>query len=117
MSACKKGYQVVANVWCALMHFEKAGDVMAGHKHKFDHQTLLAHGSFRVTVDGEMLGDFDAPMLLTIKAGQNHEFIALTDNAVASCIHPITKGENYDDIVEPDDLPLIGGRLQQSLIV
>ena len=41
----------VSNVTIKQMHFEKAGDEMPGHSHVYDHQTLLAHGSVRVTVE------------------------------------------------------------------
>jgi len=116
MASCKKGFQVVGNVWTALMDFEKAGDIMEGHSHKFTHQTFIACGSFNVVVAGELYEKVKAPMLMTVEAGLVHSFVALEDNSRAICIHPIIKGENYDDIVSPDDMPLVGGKLPQSLI-
>ena len=47
----------VSNVCIKQMYFAKAGDEMPGHSHVYDHQTLLAHGSVRVTV-GDVVKDW-----------------------------------------------------------
>lgn len=94
---------VVANVWIKQMEFQFAGDKMEGHKHTFDHQTLLAYGKFKVTVNG-IEHVYDAPTILCIKAGYKHEITCLSEKGVGYCIHPLRDGERVDDIVDPDEL-------------
>lgn len=94
----------VANLFSRQMHFRKAGDKEYGHTHPFDHLTLLASGSLRVTVNGKTT-DFVAPHMIFIKAEYNHELVALEDNTVAFCIHALRKGNGVDDIIDPESVP------------
>jgi quercetin dioxygenase-like cupin family protein len=94
----------VANLYSRQMHFKKAGDLEHGHKHPFDHLTLLAAGSLRVTVNGKTT-DFKAPHMVYIKAEYNHEIVALEDNTVAYCIHALRDGNGVDDIIDPASIP------------
>ena len=87
------------------MHFAKAGDAEEGHKHQFDHLTLLAAGSVRVTVEGKET-DFKAPHMIYIHAEKNHRLVALEDNTVAYCIHALRDGNEVDDILDPASIPL-----------
>lgn len=92
----------VANLWSKQMHFKKAGDIEFGHSHTFDHLTLLAAGSLQVTVDGA-ISNFKAPQMIYIKAGKEHELVALEDNTVAYCIHPLRDHEG--DLLDPSMIP------------
>lgn len=94
----------VANLFSRQMHFKKAGDLEHGHTHPFDHLTLLAHGSLRVTVNGKT-SDFKAPHMIFIKAEHRHELIALENNTVAYCIHALRNGNGVDDILDPESIP------------
>jgi hypothetical protein len=94
----------VANLFSRQMHFKSAGDIEHGHTHPFDHLTLLASGSLRVTVNGKTT-DFKAPHMIYIKAEYNHELVALEDNTVAYCIHALRKGNGVDDIIDPASVP------------
>jgi hypothetical protein len=94
----------VANLFSRQMHFKNIGDVEYGHTHPFDHLTLLAAGSLRVTVNGKAT-DFKAPHMIFIKAEYNHELMALDDNTVAYCIHALRKGNGVDDIIDPASVP------------
>jgi quercetin dioxygenase-like cupin family protein len=94
----------VANLFSRQMHFKSAGDFEHGHTHPFDHLTLLASGSLRVTVNGKTT-DFKAPHMIYIKAEHNHELVALEDNTVAYCIHALRKGNGVDDIIDPASVP------------
>lgn len=94
----------VANLFSRQMHFKKAGDTEHGHTHPFDHLTLLASGSLRVTVNDETT-EFKAPHMIYIKAEFNHELVALEDNTVAFCIHALRKGNGIDDIIDPASIP------------
>lgn len=93
----------VANLFSRMMHFQKAGDVEAGHTHQFDHLTLLAKGRLKVTVDG-VSSEFTAPHMLYIRADKVHELEALTDETVAYCIHAL-HDKNTGDIIDPSMIP------------
>jgi quercetin dioxygenase-like cupin family protein len=125
MSEPKQRTSLVANTWIRQMHFEKAGDANCGHAHAFDHQTILAHGKFRVYVE-DRVSDFEAPMVLFIKAGKEHKIEALEDNSKAFCVHAVRNGVNVNDIMNPDELsddtmfgeethPLIMGGISEKL--
>lgn len=96
---------IVANTWIKQMVFEKAGDVNPGHKHAFDHQTLLGKGKVKVTVNGKE-SVFEAPTIIFIRAGHEHTIEALEDGTICYCIHAIRDGERVEDIVDPDDVPV-----------
>jgi quercetin dioxygenase-like cupin family protein len=86
------------------MLFLRAGDQEHGHSHPFDHLTLLASGSLRVTVNGKTT-DFKAPQMIYIKAKTVHELVALENNTVAYCIHALRDGNGVDDILDPASIP------------
>jgi len=94
----------VANLFSRQMHFKSAGDLEHGHTHPFDHLTLLAAGSLRVSVNGKTT-DFKAPHMIYIKAEHEHELVALEDNTVAYCIHALRDGNGVDDILDPASIP------------
>jgi hypothetical protein len=87
------------------MHFLNAGDFMPGHTHPFDHTTLVASGSVRVTVDGKDT-DFKAPHMIYVQAEKIHKITALEDNTVSFCIHALRDGDGIDDIIDPTTVPL-----------
>ena len=105
---------LVSNVWVKQMVFENIGDINEGHKHLFDHQTLLAHGEVEVTVNGKNKV-FEAPTIIYIRAGQVHEIKATKAGTVCYCIHPIRDGERIEDIIDPADVP-VGSSIQQGLV-
>lgn len=95
---------IISNVWIKMMTFRKAGDFIPGHKHIFDHPTLVSQGSVEVDVSGE-LTTFTAPAIICIERDKVHKITALEDGTVASCIHAIREGREIDDIIEEDMLP------------
>jgi quercetin dioxygenase-like cupin family protein len=95
---------LVANTWIKQMHFKKAGDRNCGHKHAFDHQTLLAKGRFLVRVE-DRVAEFAAPTIVFVAAGKEHLIEALEDDSVAYCIHAVRNGTRVEDIMNPDDIP------------
>lgn len=94
----------VANVYSRMMSFQKKGDIEHGHTHPFDHLTLLATGSLKVTVEGKET-IFKAPFMIYIKAEKNHQLEALEDNTVAFCIHALRNGNGVGDIIDPASIP------------
>lgn len=94
----------VSNVFVKQMHFAKAGDMEQGHSHCFDHLTLLASGKLRLTAHGKS-SDFTAPHHIFIKAGVEHELLALEDDTTVHCIHAIRDGDQVGDIIDPASVP------------
>lgn len=94
----------VANLFSRMMHFAKAGQIEQGHTHPFDHLTLLAAGSLRVTVEGKT-SEFKAPHMLYIRAEHAHELEALEDDTVAYCIHALRDKNGSGDILDPSMIP------------
>jgi quercetin dioxygenase-like cupin family protein len=94
----------VANLFSRQMHFEKAGDMEKGHTHPFDHLTLLAAGSLKVTVDNKET-IFKAPHMIYIHKDKVHELVALEDDTIAYCIHALRDGNGVDDILDPAMIP------------
>ncbi len=94
----------VSNLYSRMMVFEKSGDLEQGHFHHFDHLTLLASGSLRVTVK-DIPTVFKAPTMIFIKADLKHELVALEDNTVAYCIHALRTPDSDGDILDPDSIP------------
>ena len=94
----------VANLFSRQMHFKNAGDMELGHTHSFDHLTLLAAGSLKVTIEGRETV-FKAPHMIYIHKDKIHELTALEDNTVAFCIHALRDGNGVDDILDPAMIP------------
>lgn len=86
---------VQGNIFIREMRFEKAGAVIDGHKHNFDHTTYVAHGALRVEAiddDGTVQRSVvkrasDGLNFLLIRAGVNHRITALEDGSVGHCIY------------------------------
>lgn len=94
----------VSNLYVRQMHFLKAGDTEQGHAHVFDHLTLLASGSLKVTVEGQETV-FKAPHMIYIKAGKQHELLAQEDNTTVYCIHALRNADGSGDIIDPESIP------------
>jgi hypothetical protein len=74
------------NVWVRQNYLTKTGDTHPGHKHHFDHVSLLAAGKVRVTIDGHPPKEFTAPTFIVIKKEHNHKFEALADGTLWYCV-------------------------------
>ncbi len=98
-----------------VIELKVAGTIVPQHSHKYDHSTVLASGSVRGWKDGEIIGDFVAPVPIFIEAGKQHTFMSLEPNTVILCIHRIDRtgeiefSENDHDVTMPDLLKLAGG--------
>lgn len=100
----KSQLSLISNLWIKLMTFENAGDVNEGHKHLFDHPTLLVKGRLLVDVDGAA-SEFTAPHIIFIARNKVHSLTALEAGTVAACIHALRDGERVEDIVDPAMIP------------
>lgn len=95
---------LVANLFSRMMYFAAKGDVESGHKHPFDHLTLLANGGLKVRVLGEETV-FTAPAMIYIRADLEHELEATEGGTVAYCIHALREGNKSGDIIDPSMVP------------
>jgi hypothetical protein len=100
----------LSNVFCRAMNFKSKGDIEKGHKHLYDHATLVGHGSVRVNVyddSSNVIASsvFKAPNMIFIRKESVHEITALEDNTVCYCIHAIRTVDQ--EIIDPDCIPLL----------
>lgn len=77
----------VDDIWVRAYDLKKAGRIASQHAHAHDHITFVSSGAVQAWQDGEDLGVFDAPAIITIPANKKHAFVALTDNVVLCCLH------------------------------
>jgi len=77
----------------------KAGEVVEGHSHNFDHATSVAIGGFSIerTVGehAETIEVHAGELPVLIKAGVKHKLTALVDGSVYHCIyaHRLPQGD------------------------
>jgi hypothetical protein len=110
----------ISNVYSRLMHFKNKGDVELGHKHTFDHGTLLSSGSVLYEVLDENSGEavsskvFHAPDFIFVDKDKKHRLTALKENTVCACIHALRTNDH--DLVDPSFFiePILGN--SQGLI-
>lgn len=78
------------NIWVRSHHYPKAGMTNGGgHRHNFDHVTLLAKGSVRIKVDGYEAKEFHAPTFIVIKKEHRHHVTALEDDTLYYCVFAV----------------------------
>ena len=97
----------LSNIYNRLMHFRNKGDVENGHKHTFDHGTLVSSGSVLYEVindNGDVIASkiFVAPNMVFVDKDRFHRITALEDNTVCACIHAVKTMD--DELLDPDFL-------------
>lgn len=93
-----------ANIWVRQNFLERAGDTNGGgHKHKFNHVSLLTQGKVLVEVEGHPPKEFSAPTFIIIRKEHNHKFTALEDNTLWYCVFALRDldGEPIDELYDP----------------
>lgn len=80
-------------IFVKQMLMDREGICVPKHKHDYDHCSMLATGSVRVWHDDKLVGDFKAPMPLTVKAGIFHTYMSLEPNTLVYCIHATNGAE------------------------
>jgi quercetin dioxygenase-like cupin family protein len=83
------------NVFIREMAFAKAGDVVEGHKHNFDHTTYVIRGALLIeslNEDGTVKQSaikraVDGRNWVLIKANVSHRLTAQEDNSMGHCIY------------------------------
>jgi len=96
------------NIWVRQNSIDKAGGFYPGHKHHFDHVTLLVQGKILIEVDGYEPKEFVAPTFVVIKKDKQHKITALTDNVMYYCVFALRddNGEVIDPIYADKHNPL-----------
>lgn len=86
-----------ANVWVRQKIFTKVGEEIGGHKHKYDHLSILAKGEVKLRV-GDEEKIFKAPTFIVIPKDRVHNVTALTDDVLWYCVfaHRDINGEVFD---------------------
>jgi len=74
------------NIWVRQHNIENAGDSVGGHKHHFDHVTLLVRGKVRVEVEGKEPKEFTAPTFLVMRKELQHRMTALEPATTYFCV-------------------------------
>jgi len=97
------------NIWVRSHYFKKVGDTNGGgHKHNFDHVTLLAVGSVLVEIEGHEPKQFHAPTFIVIDKDHKHKFTALTDDVVYYCVFAVRDIDgDVSDIYSEDNSPMV----------
>ena len=91
----------VDDIWVRAYSINKAKSVISQHTHTHDHMTLVSRGTVEAWQDGEVLGTFQAPVIIKIPAGKKHAFTALTDDVVLCCLHNLRgTGLESPEIIE-----------------
>lgn len=80
------------NIYIRTNHMERRGEVLPGHKHNFDHHTLVVAGGIRVrrrAPDGteDEVESWAGELGLLIKAECEHEITALADETLFLCVY------------------------------
>jgi len=83
-----KGYDMgyFGNIWVRQNILEKAGQACEGHRHSFDHVSLLTSGAVEVEIQGHPARQFKAPTFIIIRKEHEHKFTALADNTNWYCV-------------------------------
>jgi hypothetical protein len=94
------------NIWVRMHHYKKAGDHHNGHKHHFDHVTLVTQGSVLCEVEGHEPKEFKAPTFIVIKKDKKHKFTALEDDTTYFCVYALRDIDgNVTDVYSGDNSP------------
>jgi hypothetical protein len=80
-------------VWLRLHQLKRAGQANQGHRHNFDHVTIVATGGVRCEVEGREPVEVKAPAILEIAASLRHKFTALADNTTYYCVYAVRDGD------------------------
>lgn len=104
------------NIWVRQNILPHSGDVFPGHKHRFDHVSLLIRGSVEVQVKGSPRKIFKAPTFIVIRKEYEHRFTALEDDTVFYCIFALRDidGEVYEPVFGKQHDPMSADALPTS---
>lgn len=77
----------VDGIFIKQMLLKAAGTAIPQHAHAYDHTSMLARGRIRAWSGDELMGEFEAPCPIFIKAHIKHTFLSLENDTLIYCIH------------------------------
>lgn len=83
-------------VFIKQMFMELEGTFVPQHSHSYSHSSFIATGSVRVWKDDIFMGDFVAPIPITIKEHVKHTFMSLEPKTTVYCIHRVDRSGHVD---------------------
>ncbi len=96
-------------VYLRQHHLIKAGDFHRGHKHHFNHVTLVQRGAVLCEADGRPSLRLAAPVWIVIDKDKMHKFTALEDDTLYFCIFALRDSAGaVTDQYSGDDAPYDG---------
>jgi len=104
-----KGYDMgfFGNIWVRQNILDKTGQACDGHKHSFDHVSLLTNGAVEVEIEGHPARQFKAPTFIIIRKEHEHKFTALEDNTNWYCVFALRDLDgNVSDLYSMQHDPL-----------
>lgn len=90
--------KIVDGVFVKMMHFRHAEMVVPQHAHSYDHLSVCSAGAVRVWADDRLMGEFQAPAAIVIKARVKHRFLTLVAPTTLWCIHNADRAEGDEDV-------------------
>jgi quercetin dioxygenase-like cupin family protein len=104
-------------------HILNSGESVQGHKHYYDHVTLITQGKIVVEIEGHNPKEFCAPNFVVINKDIKHTITALEDNTMYFCIFalrdkdgvviedmyeamhdPRSYGADHGNLIDPDTI-------------
>lgn len=92
--------KIAAGIFIKRTRLPEAGMIVPQHAHGYDHISSITSGAARVEADGVVLGDFQAPADIVIKAHVKHLFTTLAPDTTVLCIHRLTDDGDVPDAEE-----------------
>ncbi len=92
------------NIWVRQNILSEKGESFPGHKHRFDHVTLLVQGEIEIEVEGKPPKQFKAPTFVIIRKEKEHKVTALTDDVMYYCVFALRNidGEPIEDMASEE---------------
>jgi hypothetical protein len=104
------------NIWLRQNTMPTKGMVFAGHKHKFDHVTMLVKGSIKVEVEGCDPTEYVAPTFVIIRKEYIHRITALVDDTAFYCVFAVRDldGEPIEDMAHEKVDPMFNSAVPKD---
>ncbi len=81
------------NVWIRGQYYLKKGDSHLGHKHNYDHMTMVVTGSVEVYVGDDEPVLYVAPTFFEVPAEKEHNITAMDDGTSLFCVFAVRDKE------------------------
>lgn len=98
----------LSNVYVRRMYFSEVGIIEVGHRHPYDHASLVANGAVEVQVYDDETKKllppvvYAAPAMIMIRANMAHQLKSVVDNTVVCCIHALR--DETGELIDPSML-------------